>query len=126
MHRIRTAMQLWFWAAYPMAANPGIAPVQLKRHLSIGRYDRSVPDPAEAAPGDGRPEREPLTGSVEVDDFYVELTEEGRGSGRRSDSSKAIVAATIELHGTGSGRLPERDPRPVSRLDGDTVVHTDG
>ena len=46
-----------------------------------------------------------IHGPVEVDDFYVGGIEEGRGGGRKSDSSKAIVAAAVELRGAGSGRL---------------------
>jgi hypothetical protein len=51
------------------------------------------------------PERGRLMGPVEVDDFYVGGLEEGRGGGRKSDSTKAIVAAAVELRGKGSGRL---------------------
>jgi ISXO2 transposase-like protein len=62
--------------------------------------------------------------------------EEGRGGGRKSDSSKAIVAAAVELRGTGSGRLrisviPDLSAASLCGfvtevVDGDAVVHTEG
>jgi ISXO2-like transposase domain len=82
------------------------------------------------------PERDPLTGPVEVDDFYIGGVEEGRGGGRKSDSSKAIVAAAVELRGKGSGRLrlaviPEFSADSLcgfvtTAVGAGAVVHTDG
>ena len=83
MHATRTPLQVWFWAAYETA------------WLVLHKLRRAMV----------APERDPLTGPVEVDDFYVGGIEEGRGGGRKSDSSKAIVAAAVELRGKGSGRL---------------------
>jgi transposase-like protein len=81
-------------------------------------------------------ERDPLIGPVEVNDFYVGGIEEGRGGGRKSDSSKAIVAAAVELRGKGSGRLrlsviPDLSAASLCGfvtevVDADAVVHTDG
>lgn len=93
-------------------------------------------DLAQAAPRDGRPERQALTGPVEVDDFYLGGVERGRGGGRRSDSSKATVIAAIEIRGAGSGRLRLAVISDLSAaslcgfvtdvVDGDAIVHTDG
>src|SRR4051794_36254471 len=52
-----------------------------------------------------RPERDRLSGVVEVDEAYVGGVEEGRSGGRRRDSSKSIVVAAVEVRGQGSGRI---------------------
>ena len=137
MHGTRTPLQLWLWAAYLVATHhPGISAVQLKRQLGIGRYDTAWLILHKLRRAMVAPERDPLTGPVEVDDFYVGGIEEGRGGGRKSDSAKAIVAAAIELRGTGSGRLrlavvPDLSSASLCGfvtevVDGDAVVHTDG
>jgi ISXO2-like transposase domain/Transposase zinc-ribbon domain len=106
MHATRTPLQVWFWAAYLVATHhPGISAVQLQRQLGIGRYETAWLMLHKLRRAMVAPERDPLTGPVEVDDFSVGGIEEGRGGGRKSDPSKAIVAAAVELRGTGSGRL---------------------
>jgi transposase-like protein len=53
-----------------------------------------------------RPERDRITGMVEVDDAYGRGgLEEGRRGGRQRGSSKAIVVAAVEIRGRGSGRV---------------------
>src|SRR5206468_1006255 len=52
-----------------------------------------------------RPERDHIAGTVEVDEGYVGGVEEGRGGGRKRDSSKAIVVAAVEVRGRGTGRI---------------------
>jgi transposase-like protein len=137
MHGTRTPLQLWFWAAYLVATHhPGISAVQLKRQLGIGRYDTAWLILHKLRRATVAPEREPLTGLVEVDDFYVGGVEEGRRGGRQSDSTKAIVAAAIELRGKGSGRLrlavvPDLSSGSLCGfvtevVEADAVVHTDG
>ena len=137
MHGTRTPLQLWFWAAYLVATHhPGISAVQLKRQLGIGRYDTAWLLLHKLRRAMVAPERSPLTGPVEVDDFYVGGLEEGRGGGRKSDSTKAIVAAAIELRGTGSGRLrlavvPDLSAASLcgfvtTVVDDGATVHTDG
>jgi hypothetical protein len=106
MHATRTPLQVWFWAAYLVATHhPGISAVQLKRQLGIGRYETAWLMLHKLRRAMVAPERGRLMGPVEVDDFYVGGLEEGRGGGRKSDSTKAIVAAAVELRGKGSGRL---------------------
>ncbi|HEX5924536.1 MAG TPA: IS1595 family transposase, partial [Baekduia sp.] len=116
--------------------HPGISAVQLKRQLGIARYDTAWLILHKLRRAMVAPERDPLTGPVEVDDFYVGGIEEGRGGGAKDRSSKAIVAAAIELRGKGSGRLRLGVVSNVSAgslcgfvtevVDADAVVHTDG
>jgi transposase-like protein len=137
MHGTRTPLQLWFWAAYLVATHhPGISAVQLRRQLGIGRYDTAWLLLHKLRRAMVAPERDPLTGPVEVDDFYVGGIEEGRGGGRKSDSTKAIAVAAIELRGTGSGRLrlaviPDLSAASLcgfvaTVVDDGATVHTDG
>ena len=52
-----------------------------------------------------RPERDRLSGTVELDETYVGGVEEGRRGGRQRDSKKAILAGAVEVRGYGSGRI---------------------
>lgn len=119
MHATRTPLQVWFWAAYLVATHhPGISAVQLQRQLGIGRYETAWLILHKLRRAMVAPERSRLRGAVEVDEFYVGGIERGRGAGRKSDSSKAIVVAAVELRGQGSGRRLGRlgyDHRPSSQ-----------
>jgi transposase-like protein len=79
--------------------------VQLQRQLGFGRYETAWTMLQKLRRAMLRPERDRLSGVVEVDEAYVGGVEEGRRAGRRRDSSKSIVVAAIEVRGQGSGRL---------------------
>ena len=69
MHKTHLPLTVWFWAAYLVATHgPGISALQLQRQLGMLRATRRPGDSAQAAPGEVAPEREPLTGEVEVDE----------------------------------------------------------
>ena len=106
MHGTRTSLQVWFWATYLVATHhPGISAVQLQRQLGIRRYETAWLILHKLRRAMVAPERSRLRGPVEVDEFYVGGIEAGRGGGRRSGSTKAIVVVAVELRGQGSGRL---------------------
>ena len=83
-----------------------------------------------------RPERDRISGEVEVDETYVGGVEVGRRGGRVRDSTKTIVVGAVEIRSQGSGRVRlsviedlsaaslvgflEQSVAPCS------VVHTDG
>ncbi len=50
------------------------------------------------------PERSPLKGELEIDEFWLGGYEEGL-KGSRQHGKKALVGAAIEVRGAGSGRL---------------------
>ena len=103
MHGTRTPLQLWFWAAYLVATHhPGISAVQLKRQLGIGRYDTAWLLLHKLRRAMVAPERDPLTGPVEVDDFYVGGIEEGRGGGRKSDGVPPVFRTPDHLRRNGA------------------------
>ena len=84
---------------------PGFSAVQLQRQLGLGRYETAWAMLQRLRRAMLRPERDRLSGVVEVDEAYVGGVEEGRRGGRRRDSSKSIVVAAVEVRGRGSGRL---------------------
>jgi hypothetical protein len=137
MHATRTPLRLWFWAAYLVATHhPGISAVQLQRQLGIRRYETAWLMLHKLRRAMVAPERTPLTGPVEVDDFYVGGREAWRPGGRYADSTKAIVVAAVELRSKGSGRLrlaivPDLSADSLcgfvrTTVAAEAVVHTDG
>lgn len=70
MHGTRNPLQLWFWAAYLVATHhPGISAVQLQRQLGISRYETAWLVLHRLRRAMVAPDRELLTGPVEVDEF---------------------------------------------------------
>jgi transposase-like protein len=134
MHKTRTPLRLWFWAAYLVATHhPGISAKQLSRQLGI-RYETAWLILQKLRRAMVAPEREPLKEEVEVDECWiggVEAGKRGRGPG-----SKTLVGVAIEVRGKGSGRLrlaPLADaskPTLTAFVKATTtpgaIVHTDG
>jgi transposase-like protein len=106
MHRTRVPLRDWFWAAYLVTTHtPGFSALQLQRQLGLGRYETAWAMLQKLRRAMIRPERDRLAGVVEVDETYLGGVEEGRGGGRRRDSSKSIVVAAVEVRGHGTGRI---------------------
>src|SRR3954454_22738143 len=106
LHRTRVPLRLWFAAAYLVTTQtPGFSAVQLRRQLGLARYETAWTMLHKLRRAMLRPERDRLSGVVEVDEAYVGGLEEGRGGGRRRDSSKSIVVGAVEVRGRGSGRV---------------------
>ncbi len=105
MHRTRTPLRTWFWAAYLVATHhPGISAKQLQRQLGLSRYETAWLILHKLRRAMVAPERSPLTGEVEIDEFWLGGYEEGL-KGSRQHGKKALVGAAIEVRGAGSGRL---------------------
>ncbi|MGH7751482.1 MAG: IS1595 family transposase, partial [Gemmatimonadales bacterium] len=106
MHRTRVPLRDWFWAAYLVTTHtPGFSAWQLQRQLGLGRYETAWAMLQKLRRAMIRPERDCIAGTVEVDETYLGGVEEGRGGGRRRDSSKSIVVAAVEVRGRGTGRI---------------------
>jgi transposase-like protein len=106
LHRTRTPLHLWFWAAYLMTtATPGIPALQLQRQLGLGRYETAWMMLHKLRRAMVAPERTPLTGLVEVDETYVGGIDSLRHGGRDVFGTAAIVEVAIEVRGNGSGRV---------------------
>ncbi len=105
LHRTRTPLHLWFWAAYLVTtATPGISALQLQRQLGLKRYETSWTMLHKLRRAMVNPEREPLTGAVEVDECFVGGHEAGLRGGRQH-GVKALVVVAVEVRGAGSGRV---------------------
>lgn len=106
LHRTRVPLHLWFWAAYLMTTHtPGFSALQLQRQLGLNRYETAWAMLQKLRRAMVRPERDRLSGIVEVDETYVGGVQEGRRGGRQRDSNKAIVVGAVEVRGRGSGRI---------------------
>ena len=106
LHRTRLPLHLWFVAAYLVTTHtPGFSAVQLQRQLGLARYETAWTMLHKLRRAMLRPERDRLSGTVEVDETYVGGVEEERRGGRQRDSIKAIVVGAVEVRGRGSGRI---------------------
>jgi len=136
MHRTRTPLRLWFWAAYLVATHhPGISAKQLQRQLGLSRYETAWLILQKLRRAMVAPERELLKDEVEVDEFYLGGEESGLKGGRQR-GKKALVGVVIEVRGAGSGRvrlhvLEDASLESLNDLVRSTttpgaIVHTDG
>jgi hypothetical protein len=81
LHRTRTPLHLWFWAAYLVTTGtPGISALQLQRQLGLSRYETAWMMLHKLRRAMVNPERGQLTGAD--DDVAVHR---GRCSVRRRD-----------------------------------------
>ena len=136
MHRTRTPLRLWFWAAYLMTStSTGVSAVSLQRHLGLSRYETAWLMLHKLRRAMVAAERTKLSGQVEVDEFELGGVEPGR-KGRPSKDSKAVTCAiAIEIRGAGSGRvrmavIPDATADTLigfikDNVEAGAVVHTD-
>jgi transposase-like protein len=105
MHGTRMPLRTWFWAAYLVSTfHPGISAKQLQRQLGLGCHETAWAMLHKLRGAMVAPEREPLKGEVEVDEFFLGGYEEGKRGGRQR-GKKALVGVAVEVRGRGSGRL---------------------
>ena len=106
MHRTRVSLRDWFWAAYLVTTHtPGFSAWQLQRQLGLARYETAWAMLQKLRRAMIRPERDCIAGILEVAETSLGGVEEGRGGGRRRDSSQAMVVAAVEVRGRGTGRI---------------------
>ncbi len=108
-HRTRTPLTVWFAVAWSMtAAKNGVSAKTLQRLLGFGSYQTAWTMLHRFRTAMVRPDRDRLSGRVEVDETLVGGEEHegkrGRGAGR-----KALVAVAVEvLSPKGFGRVRMR------------------
>jgi transposase-like protein len=106
LHRSKVPLRLWFWAAYLVTTHtPGFSALQLQRQLGLKRYETAWAMLQKLRRAMVRPERDRISGTVEVDETYIGGVEEGRRGGRQRYSTKSIVVGAVEVRGRGSGRI---------------------
>jgi len=104
LHRTHTPLTQWFWAAYLITTHtPGMSALQLQRQLGIRRYETAWTMLQKLRRAMLRPRREPLRGTVEVDETYIGNQEGLRGGRELGD--RALVVGAVEVRGRASGRV---------------------
>lgn len=103
-HRTRTPLTTWFAAVwYVTNQKLGVSALGLQHALGLTRYETTWMMLHKLRRAMVRPDRDLLTGSVEIDETYVGGTEEQvRG---RETHKKSIVVIAVEERGQGMGRV---------------------
>jgi hypothetical protein len=106
MHRTKTPLQVWFWAAYLVTSQtPGMSALQFKRQLGLTRYETAfqilhklrvaMVRPSRSKIGDGKDvDGNPIRYSVELDETYVGGRTRGKG---RGVTEKVVVVGAVEV-----------------------------
>jgi transposase-like protein len=107
LHRTKTPLTVWFWAAYLCVTDKrGISALLLQRQLGLRRYETAwmlLHKLRRAMVNGGR---EPLRGDVEIDDTWVGGPQPGlRGSRQLKGRRAAIVLVAVEKRGEASNRI---------------------
>lgn len=106
LHRTKTPLSVWFWAAYLMTTDKrGMSALLLQRQLAMRRYETAWLLLHKLRRAMVNAAREALHGEVEVDDTWVGGPQPGlRGSRQLKGRKAALVAVAVEKRGTRTGR----------------------
>jgi transposase-like protein len=112
-HGTRTQLTKWFMAAWEITSQKyGANALGLQRVLGLGSYHTAWAWLHKFRRAMVRPDRDHLSGTIEVDESYVGGEEAGV-AGRQS-LKKAIVAIAVEVRGSRMGRIRLRRVLDVS------------
>ena len=104
-HRSRLPLTSWFAAAWFVCSQKnGVSALGLQRVLGFGSYQTAWAWMHKLRRAMVRPDRDKLSGLVEVDETYVGASEKGL-DGRRVDSKAIVVIAVEVLEPKGFGRI---------------------
>lgn len=97
MHKTRTPLHVWFWAAYLVTSHtPGLSATQFQRQLGLKRYETAFQILHKLRIAMVRPQRDKIgaSGHVEVDETFVG----GRTHSKKQGvTDKVLVAAAVEV-----------------------------
>ena len=98
MHRTKTPLTVWFWAAYLMTTDKrGLSALLLQRQLGLGNYETAWMMLHKFRRATVNSSREPLRGAVEDDDTWIGGTQAGlRGSRQLKGRKAALVLVAAE------------------------------
>jgi transposase-like protein len=107
LHRTKTPLTVWFWAAYLMTTDKrGLSALFLRRQLGLGNYETAWMMLHKFRRAMVNARREPLRGEVDVDDTWIGGTQAGlRGSRQLKGRKAALVLVAVEKRGQASGRV---------------------
>ena len=106
LHRTKTPLTHWFWAAYLMTTDKrGVSALLLQRQLGLSCYETAWMMLHKLRRATVNTSREPLRGEVEVDDTWIGGEQAGlRGSRQLKERRAALVLVAVEKRGQASGR----------------------
>lgn len=107
LHRTKTPLTVWFWAAYLMSTDKrGLSALLLQRQLGLGNYETAWMMLHKFRRAMVNVSREALRGEVEVDDTWIGGTQAGlRGSRQLKGRKAALVLVAVEKRGQATGRV---------------------
>jgi transposase-like protein len=138
LHRTKTPLTHWFWAAYLMTTDKrGVSALLLHRQLGLSRYETAWMMLHKLRRAMVNTAREPLRGEVEVDETWVGGEQAGlRGSRQLKDRRAALVLVAVEKRGRASGRarmsvIPDFKASTITRfliqnVAPGSTIYTDG
>lgn len=97
MHKTRTSLHVWFWAAYLVATTTaGLSALEMKKKLGVARYETAFQILHKLRAGMVRPDRDKIGGEwpVELDVIYVGGKHKG---GRQGLTKQTPVAIAVEI-----------------------------
>ena len=107
MHRSRIPLRGWFLAMWLCCTQKtGLSASDLQRELGLGSYRSAWLLLHKLRSAMVRIGREPLAGTVEVDEAYIGGPQEGGGG--RQLIKKCLVVIAVELNGDRMGRIRMR------------------
>ena len=107
LHRTKTPLTVWFWAAYLMTTDKrGLSALLLQRQLGLGNYETAWMMLHKFRRAMVNTNRGALRGEVEVDDTWVGGPQAGlRGSRQLKGRKAVLVLVAVEKRGRASGRI---------------------
>ena len=107
LHRTKTPLTHWFWAAYLMTTDKrGVSALLLQRQLGLSCYETAWRLLHKLRRAMVNVVREPLHGELEVDETWIGGEPAGlRGSRQLKGRRAALVLVAVERRGRGSGRV---------------------
>jgi transposase-like protein len=107
LHNTKTPLTVWFWAAYLTVTDKrGMSALLLQRQLGLKRYETAWMLLHKLRRAMVNAAREPLHGTVEIDDTWIGGPQAGlRGSRQLKGRRAALVLVAVEKRGRHSGRV---------------------
>jgi transposase-like protein len=107
--KTRTPLHVWFAAAwYVTNQKHGVSALGLQRVIGVGSYETAWTMLHRLRRAMVRPDREALSGHVEVDETYIGLTDRNPlpAGGRKSNTTQTLLAVAVEIiQPKGFGRI---------------------
>jgi uncharacterized protein YchJ len=121
LDRTRLPLSVWFAAAYLVTTHtPGFAALQLQRQLGLARYETVWAMLQKLRRAMVRPERERLSGTVELDETYIGGSKKAvaavASATARRRSSPVASRSAVRARGESDWRSCPICPLPASRI----------